>query len=68
MAVAMAVTSGQSNLTKTRIAAAHGRFSRILHVHPYLIYASKLLGPTRFHNPNGISIGSFFCRAYDRER
>ena len=32
--VATLITSGQSNLTQGRIAAAHGRFSRILQVAP----------------------------------
>jgi len=44
-------TSGQSSLTKGRIAAAHGWCSGIQQVAPHL-------GPTRVYNPNSISIGS----------
>jgi len=47
------LTSGQSNLKKDRIAATHGRFSRVRQVVPACF--SK---PTRVHIPNGISIGS----------
>ena len=44
--VATLITSGQSNLTQGRIAAAHGRFSRILQVAPLCtpyIESQKLL-------------------------
>ena len=53
------ITSGQSNLTKGRFTAAHGRFNRIHHVAPTCnTFNTCFLGPTRLHNPNGISIGS----------
>jgi len=45
----MCVTSDQSNLTKGRIAPAHGRFNR----RPIRL----LHGPIRVHVANGISIG-----------
>jgi len=40
------VTSGQSNLTKDRIAAAHGRFNRIHQVAP--ICTLSAFAPYRF--------------------
>jgi len=65
-------TSGHSNLTKGRIAAAHGRLNRI-RLPPLALAATnalvpsgryattaRFLGPTRVHNPNGTSIGSTF--------
>ena len=64
------ITSGQSNLTKDRMAAADGQFSRIRQVAPvcpamwahwrHLANTIKLcfLRPTGVHNPNGNSIGS----------
>jgi len=61
------ITSGQTNLTQGRIAAADGRFSRIRHVAPvcpsmrtHWRHLANLcfLRPTRVHNPNGKSIGS----------
>ena len=52
-------TSGQSNLTRGRIAAAHGRFSGIRQVALECIPANTwFLGPTGVQIPNGISIGS----------
>jgi len=52
-------TSGQSNLTKRRIAAAHVRFNRIRQVAPMCTPSNMcFLVPTRVHTPNGISIGS----------
>jgi len=52
-------TSGQSNVQKGRIAAAHGRFYRIRQVAPMCTHSSTwLLGPTPVHMPNDISIGS----------
>ena len=51
--------SDQSNLTKGRIAAAHGRFSRIRQVVPTCTPCNtRFLGRIRIHNPNGISIAS----------
>jgi len=44
-------------LRKGRIAAAHGWFNRIRQVAPMCQF-TLLRGPTRFHNPNDISIGS----------
>ena len=64
------ITSGQSNLTKDRIAAVDGQFSRIRQmasVYPamwahwhHLANTIKLcfLRPTGVHNPNSNSIGS----------
>ena len=63
-------TSGQSNLTKDRIAAANGQFSRIHQVAP--VYPAMwahwrhqtntiklcFLRPIGVHNPNSNSIGS----------
>jgi len=58
--LAISETSGQSNLTKKgRIAAAHVPFSRIRQVASGEPPSNTcFLGPTRVHNPNGISIGS----------
>jgi len=51
--------TGQSNLTQSRIAAAHGRSNRIRQVALMCTPSNTwLLGPTRVHIPNGISIGS----------
>jgi len=58
-------TSGQSNLTKGRIAATNGRFNRIrkwCQCAPHVTHAS-LIGRIRIHKPNGISIGSAFFSA-----
>jgi len=52
-------TSGESNLKRGRIAAAHGRsivFNRWRQCAPPS--NTCFLGPTRVHNPNGISIRS----------
>jgi len=55
----MIITSGQSNLTTGRIAAAHGRFNGIRQVAPVCIPPNiRFLGPTRIQSPNGISNGS----------
>jgi len=54
------IASGQSNLTYGRIPAAHGRFSRVRPLASCNPSNACLLGPTRVHNPNGISIGSVF--------
>jgi len=53
--VATIITSGQSNFTQGRIAAAYGRFSRIRQCAPCKICFHQ---PTRVLNPNGISIDS----------
>jgi len=43
----------------SRIAFAHGRFNRILHVAPMCTTSNScFLGPTRVRTPNGIPIGS----------
>ena len=43
---------------KGRIATAHGQFNRVRQIAPmYLPICTCFLGPTRVHNPNGISIG-----------
>jgi len=59
----------QINLTYGRIAAADGRFSRqcaFSWEHNGATWWIQLnlcfLGPTRVHNPNGKSIGSFFAQ------
>jgi len=53
------LTSGQSSLTKDRIAGARGQFSGIRQVAPMYIPSNTcFLGPTRVHNPSGISIGA----------
>jgi len=52
-------TSGQSNLTIGRMAAAHGRFSGIRHVAPVCTAPNTcFLEPIRVQIPNDISIGS----------
>jgi len=52
-------TSGQSNLTISRIAAAHGWFSGIRQVAPVSTLPNTcFIRPTWVHIPNGISIGS----------
>jgi len=57
----LASTSGQTNLTKDRIAAIHGRFKRIRQVDPlYTPSNTSFLGPTRVDIPNRFSIGSAF--------
>jgi len=54
-------TSGQSNLTQSHIAAAHGSFSGIRQVAPVCTPPKTcFLQPSQLHNPNGISIGSTF--------
>ena len=62
MIIIIMITSGQSNLTTGRIAAARGRFSGIRQVTPvctpHAHHTTCFLGTTRVHNPNGISIGS----------
>ena len=53
--------SRQSNLTKGRIAAAHGWFSgiqQVATVHTPHNRSTRFLGATRVVMPNGISIGS----------
>ena len=53
------ITSGQSNLTTCRIAAAHGRFSDIRQLAPLCTSLNTcILGPTQVHNQNSISISS----------
>jgi len=53
------LTSGQSNLTTGRIAAAHGRFSWICQVAPVLTSPNTcFLESTHVQIPKGISIGS----------
>jgi len=55
----LAKRSGQSNLTKGRIATTHGRFNHICQVAPmWTISNTCFVGPTRVHIPNGFSIGS----------
>jgi len=50
---------GQSNLTKGRIAVAHGRFNRIRQVAQMCTPSNTCFhAPTRVHIPNGILIGS----------
>ena len=52
-------TSGQSNLTTGRVAAAHGRFDGIRQVAPVCTPSNTcILGPTRVQIANGITIGS----------
>jgi len=52
-------TSGQSNLTKGRIAAAHARFNGIPQMTPVCTPLNTcFLGLSRVYNPTGISIGS----------
>jgi len=59
ISVIIITTSGRNNLTKGRIAAAHVRFNSIHQVAPMCTpFNTCFLGPTQFHNPNGISIGS----------
>ena len=65
------ISSGQSNLTKGRIAAAHGRFNGIRQMASMCtqLIAYMLPWATRVHNPNGISIldpFSQFCTPHDR--
>jgi len=46
-------------LTQRRIAAEHGRFSRIRQVAPMCPSSNTcFVRPTQIHNPNDISIGS----------
>ena len=52
------IISGQSNLTKGRIAAAHERFSGIRQVALVCTPHTCFLASTQVHNPNGTSIGS----------
>ena len=53
------VTAGQSNLTTGRIAAAHGRFSRVRQVAPMCTPSNAcFLEPSQVHTANDISIGS----------
>ena len=57
-------TSGQSNLTTGRIAAAHRRFNGIRQVAPVCTSPNAcFLGPARVQIPNGISIGSPFLHS-----
>jgi len=63
------LTTGQSNFTTGRIAAARGRFNRFRQVAP--ICAPCFYGCNRVHIPNGISIGSAaFARltSYGRDK
>ena len=53
------ITSGQSNLTRGHIAAAHGQFSGIRQVAPVCTPPNRcFFGPTQVQIPNGISISS----------
>jgi len=53
------ITGSQNNFTKGRIAAAHGRFSRMRQMAPMCTPSNTcFLGPTQVHIPNGISTGS----------
>jgi len=56
------ITSGQSNLTIGRIAAAHGPFNGIdanwRHLANTIELVLPLIRPTRVHNSKGKSIGS----------
>jgi len=58
-AIRQAKTSGQSNLTKGRTAAAHGRFNRVCQVAQACSPCNTCFpGRIQAHGPNGISIGS----------
>ena len=56
------ITSGQSNLTKGRIAAAHGRFNSIRLVAAVCTPPNNAPEPTRILSTDGISIGSAILR------
>jgi len=67
------ITSGHSNLTKGRIAAAHGRFYCIRHVVPMCTPPNTLglhasLGHPSPQPKRHLDRFSRFCRVHDRDR
>ena len=66
----LGLTSGRYNLTKGRIAAAHGRFSRIRQVAPMFTSTYYML-PWAHPSPcpkRHLDWFSRFCSAHDRDR